>query len=64
MNDFRSCAQLTWRAANETRIMEKATKSSEEKSALAAKAKADRDAFYEQRKIKTEAAYRSNKYSP
>lgn len=51
----------TWRAENEKKLGERAKKSNEDMAALLEQAKKDRDTFYEQRKIETDAAGKANK---
>jgi hypothetical protein len=56
-----SPALQTWRAENEKKLGERAKKSNEDMAALLEQAKKDRDTFYEQRKIETDAAGKANK---
>merc|ERR1711865_1191125 len=56
-----SQALLDWRKQTDATLAERANKSSEEKSAQLSKAKEDREAFYAQRKLATDAANKSNR---
>jgi len=56
-----SPALQAWRAENEKKLGERAKKSNEDMAALLEQAKKDRDTFYEQRKIETDAAGKANK---
>merc|ERR1712166_541657 len=56
-----SPALQAWRAENETKLAGRTKKSNEDMAALLETAKEDRDTFYEQRKIETDAAAKSNR---
>merc|ERR1712199_123442 len=56
-----SPALAAWREANQKRLSERAAKSGEELTKLNNEAKAERDRFYEQRKMETEATAKANK---
>merc|ERR1711865_616267 len=56
-----SPALQAWRAENETKLAGRAKKSNEDMAALLETAKEDRATFYEQRKIQTDAAAKSNR---
>merc|ERR1739848_177818 len=56
-----SPALAAWREENQKKLAERAAKSAEELATLNNEAKAERDRFYEQRKMETEASAKANK---